>query len=148
MARVSTYLNFSRNTEEAFNFYKSVFGGDFSGGGIARFRDIPSTGDMPPMAEEDKNLVMHIELLILGGHVLMGTDAPESMGFNVLKGNNIYINLEPNTREETKKLFEKLSDDGKITMELQDMFWGAYFGSCTDKFGIQWMFNCTEKQSL
>jgi PhnB protein len=80
MARVSTYLNFSRNTEEAFNFYKSVFGGEFGGGGkIARFSDIPSHEGMPPLPEEDKNLVMHIELPLLGDHVLMGTDAPESM---------------------------------------------------------------------
>ena len=145
MARVSTYLNFSRNTEEAFNFYKSIFGGEYSGGGVARFSDIPPTEGMPPMADKDKNLIMHIELPILGGHVLMGTDAPQSMGFNVNFGNNVYINLEPDTRAETKRLFEALSAGGKITMELQDMFWGAYYGSCTDKFGVQWMFNCIGK---
>jgi PhnB protein len=145
MARVSTYLNFSRNTEEAFNFYKTVFGGEFGGNGIARFGDIPAMEGMPPMAEADKNLVMHIELNITGGHVLMATDAPETMGFTVNFGNNVHINLEPDTRGETKKLFDALSAGGKITMDLQDMFWGAYFGSCTDKFGVQWMFNCTEK---
>jgi len=145
MARVSIYLNFSRNTEEVFNFYKSVFGGEFSGGGIARFRDIPPAEGMPPIAEEDKDLVMHIELPILGGCLLMGTDAPPSMGFNVNFGNNVHINLEPDTKVETKRLFQALSADGKVTMELQDMFWGAYYGSCTDKYGVQWMFNCTEK---
>jgi len=145
MARVSTYLNFPRNTEEVFNFYKSVFGGKFGNNGIARFGDIPQQEGMPTMAEEDKNLVMHIELEILGGHVLMGTDAPESMGFNVNFGNNLYLNLEPDTRSETKKLFDALSAGGIVTMELQDMFWGAYYGSCTDKFGVQWMFNCVEK---
>lgn len=145
MARVSTYLNFPRNAEEAFNFYKSVFGGEFGSGGIARFKDIPPADDMHPIAEEDKNLVMHIELQILGAHTLMATDAPESMGFNVNFGNNVHINLEPDTRVETKKLFEALSAGGKVTMELQDMFWGAYYGSCIDKFGVQWMFNCTEK---
>ncbi len=144
MARVSTYLNFPNNTEEAFRFYQSVFGGEFNGG-VARFRDIPPSPDMPPFSEEDKNLVMHIELNILGGHVLMGTDAPESMGFKVNFGNNVHINLEPDTREETKRLFTALSEGGKVTMELQDMFWGAYYGSCTDKYGVQWMFNCTEK---
>ena len=142
MARTSTYLNFARNTEEAFNFYKSVFGGEFGGPGVHRFNEVPSAEGMPPMPEEDKNLVMHIELPILGGHVLMATDAPESMGFKVNFGNNIHINLEPDTKEETKKLFDALSAGGKVTMELQDMFWGAYFGSCTDKFGVQWMFNC------
>jgi len=145
MARVSTYLNFSRNAEEAFNFYRSIFGGEFSGGGIARFRDVPTAEGMPPLTEEDKNLIMHIELPILGGHVLMGTDAPETMGFHVHSGNNVHINLEPDTRDETKKLFDELSSGGKVTMELQEMFWGAYYGSCTDKFGIQWMFNCAAK---
>lgn len=145
MARTSTYLNFPRNTEEAFNFYKEVFGGEFGNNGIARFGDIPPSDEMPPMAEADKNLIMHVEIAITGGHILMGTDAPESMGFKVNKGNNVYINLEPDTKAETKKLFDALSAGGTITMELQDMFWGAYYGSCTDKFGVNWMFNCEEK---
>lgn len=145
MAKTSTYLNFSRNTEEAFNFYKSVFGGDFVGAEIHRMGEVPTDPNQPAMAEADKNLVMHIALPILGGHVLMGTDAPESMGFKVEVGNNVHINLEPDTRMETKKLFDALSSGGKVGMELQEMFWGDYFGSCTDKFGIQWMFNCTSK---
>ena len=145
MARVSTYLNFPRHTEEAFIFYKSIFGGEFAGNGISRFGDIPPSDGMPPIAEADKNLIMHIELPILGGHSLMGTDAPESMGFTVQPGNNVYINLEPDTRKETKRLFDALSIGGKVTMDLQDMFWGDYFGSCTDKFGVQWMFNCSAK---
>jgi PhnB protein len=145
MARVSTYLNFPNHTEEAFTFYRSVFGGEFSGGGITRFSDIPAPEGMPPLTDEDKHLIMHMELPILGGHVLMGTDAPESMGFAVNYGNNMHINLEPDTRTETKRLFTALSAGGTITMELQDMFWGAYFGSCTDKFGVLWMFNCNEK---
>jgi PhnB protein len=144
MARVSTYLNFATQTEEAFNFYKSVFGGEFTGG-INRFSDIPPSDGMPPVGEDIKNLVMHIELPILGGHVLMGTDSPAQMGFTVNFGNNIHINLEPDTREETRKLFNALSAGGKVTMELQDMFWGAYYGSCTDKYGVQWMFNCANE---
>lgn len=145
MARVSTYLNFPRNTWEVFNFYKSVFGGEFIGGGIARFGDIPPAEGLPPLAEADKNLIMHIELPILGGHVLMGTDAPDSMGFTVISGNNVNIMLEPDSREETKRLFDALSAGGTITQDLQMMFWGAYYGACTDQYGIQWMFNCTEK---
>ena len=145
MARVSTYLNFPHHTEEAFNFYKSVFGGEFGGDGIARFGDIPATEGMPPLADTEKNLVMHIELPILGGYLLMGTDAPESMGFSVNFGNNVHLNLEPDTRAETKRLFDALASGGFITQDLQDMFWGAYYGSCTDQFGVQWMFNCTEK---
>lgn len=142
MAQVGTYLNFSRNTEEAFLFYQSVFGGEFSRGGIARMRDIPSVEGMPQIADKDKNLVMHVELPILGGHLLMGTDAPESMGFKVKFGNNVYISLETDTREEPKRLFNALSTGGIIIQELQDMFWGSYYGSCADKYGVQWMINC------
>lgn len=144
MARVSTYLNFGRNTEEAFNFYRSVFGTEFNGP-IARFKDIPPQEGMPPMPVSVMDLVMHIELPITGGHVIMGTDAPEEMGFKVNLGNNTHINLEPDTREEAKRLFDKLSVGGNISMPLQDMFWGAYFGSFTDKYGINWMVNCDKK---
>lgn len=145
MARTNTYLNFPRNTEEAFNFYRSVFGGEFTGGGVGRFKDVPRTEGMPSLAKEDENLIMHIELPITGGHVLMGTDAPESFGFHVNFGNNIYISLEPDTRSETKKLFDALSAGGQVIEEMQEMFWGAYYGSCTDKFGVNWMFNCPAK---
>lgn len=144
MASVSTYLNFVRNTEEAFNFYKSVFGTDFIGD-IMRFKDIPPSENMPPLPDSDKNLVMHVTLPIIGGHKLMGTDAPDSMGFKVNFGNNVYINIEPDTRKETKRLFDALSKGGTIEQELQDMFWGDYYGSCKDKYGVQWMFNCSEK---
>ena len=142
MARTSTYLNFSRNTEEAFLFYQSVFGGEFDGG-IHRMGEVEA-GE-PKLSEEDKNLVMHVALPILGGHVLMGTDAPESMGFKLTFGNNVFINLEPDTRGETDRLFKALKEGGKVGMELQEMFWGGYFGSCTDKFGVQWRFNCASK---
>lgn len=144
MAKVSTYLNFPRKTEEAFNFYRSVFGGEFIGG-IHRFSEVPPQEGMPEMNEEDKNLIMHISLPILGGHVLMGTDAPETMGFKVNQGNNIYLNLEPDTRAEADELFSKLSVGGKVETEMQEMFWGAYYGSFTDKYGIQWMINCDAK---
>ena len=143
MATTSIYLNFSNQTEEAFNFYKQVFGTDFIGD-ISRMSQAPENPENP-LSLADKNLVMHVALPILGGVQLMGTDAPESMGFKMNFGNNVYINLEPDTKAETKKLFDKLSGGGTVTMALQDMFWGAYFGSCTDKYGINWMFNCTEK---
>lgn len=146
MAIVSTYLNFPRSTEEAFNFYKSIFGTEFVGDGIMRFKDIPPSEEFPPLPEADKNLVMHVALPILGGHYLMGTDAPESMGFKVNFGNNMYISLSTDTRKETKRIFEALSDGGVVEQELQDMFWGDYYGSCKDKFGVKWMFNCAEKE--
>ena len=125
MARVSTYLNFPNYTEEAFNFYKSVFGTGFTEPGFRRFGDMPPMEGMPPTPDDLKNLVMHVELPITGGHILMGTDAPEQMGFNVNFGNNMHINLEPDSREETKRLFDALSAGGKVEMELQDMFWGC-----------------------
>ena len=146
MARVSTYLNFPRSTEEAFLFYKSVFGGDFAGP-IMRFGDIPDQPGQPPAAEADKNLVMHVELPILGGHALMGTDAPESMGFTVVAGNNVMINLEPDTRAETDRLFAALAEGGKVEMPLAEMFWGGYFGSLVDRYGVRWMLNCAEPRA-
>ena len=145
MATVNIYLTFNGNCEEAFNFYKSVFGGDFFGGKIMRFGDMPPQEGAPTMAEGDKNLVIHVALPITGGHMLMGTDAPETMGFKVNFGNNVHINLQIDTRDETRNLFMALSAGGVVSMDLQDMFWGDYFGSCTDKFGVQWMFNCPEK---
>ena len=145
MAKVSTYLNFPRTTEEAFNFYKSVFGGEFVGG-INRMGQVPADPSRPPMAEADKNLVMHVALPILGGHMLMGTDAPESMGFKVNMGNNVYINLEPDSKEEADRLFAALSAGGKAEMPMQDMFWGDYFGSLTDKYGVQWMINYSKQK--
>ena len=145
MARVSIYLNFPRNTEEVFNFYKSIFGGEFNGGGIGRMGDFPPPEGMPQIADADKNLIMHIQLPILDGVLLMGTDAPESMGFKVNVGNNVHICIDPETKAETDRLFNALSEGGQVTMALQNTFWEAYYGACTDKFGIQWMFNCTAK---
>ena len=145
MARTSTYLNFPGNTEEAFNFYKSVFRTDFGGNGIHRFGDIPAEEGQPPIADNVKKMVLHVELPILGGHVLMATDSPKEMGMTVIQGNNMHICLEPETKAETKTLFDALSQGGNITMPLADMFFGSYFGTCTDRFGINWMFNCIEK---
>jgi PhnB protein len=148
MPRVSTYLNFPRSTEDAFSFYKSVFKTEYPAP-IARFKDVPPQPGCPPLAEADRNLVMHVELPILGGHVLMGTDAPESMGFTLTPGNNVSINLEPDTRAETERLFEALSNGGKIERlkcPRQEMFWGGYFFcSLTDRFGVRWMFNSPAK---
>ncbi|HVR51027.1 MAG TPA: VOC family protein [Pseudorhodoferax sp.] len=145
MARVSTYLNFHRQTEEAFNFYRGVFGGDFIGG-LRRMGEAPAMPGQPPLSDADKRLVMHVELATLGEHVLMGTDAPESMGFQLRQGNNVHINLEPDTRADTDRLFAALAAGGTVQMPLQQMFWGDYFGSLTDRFGICWMLNCSSKR--
>lgn len=147
-ARTSTYLNFPGTTEEAFLFYKSVFGSEFSGKGIQRFGDIPQKEGNPTIAEEIKKMVLHVELPILGGHILMATDAPKEMGMTVTQGNNMHICVEPESKAETKILFDALSKGGTIIMPLEDMFFGAYFGEFTDKFGINWMFNCIENNNI
>ena len=144
-ARVTTYLNFPGTTEEAFNFYRSVFRTEFSGKGIQRFGDIPTEANHHPIAENVKKMILHVELPILGGHVLMATDSPTEMGFNLIQGNNMHICLEPSSKAETKNIFDALSNGGNITMPLADMFFGAYFGTCTDKYGINWMFSYSEK---
>ena len=140
-ARVATYLNFAGNTEEAFKFYRGVFKTEFVGRGIQRFGEIPAGDGNPPVADSVKNMVLHVQLPITGGHILMGTDAPKEMGFNLTPGNNMHICVEPETREEAKRLFDALAAGGNVTMPLQDMFFGAYFGELTDKYGINWMIN-------
>jgi uncharacterized glyoxalase superfamily protein PhnB/uncharacterized protein YndB with AHSA1/START domain len=146
-ARVSTWLNFPDKTEEAFNFYRSVFQTEFGGKGIQRLGDFPATEGHPPLSEDDKKLVLFIELPITGGHILMGTDAPESMGFKVIPGNNMHIYVEPETKAETKRLYDGLSVDGVVEMSLQDAFWGAYYGNFTDKYGINWMLSFKETET-
>jgi PhnB protein len=144
VASVSTYLNFAGNTEEAFEFYKSVFGTEYLGP-IARHGDVPVPEGQPGPSDELKNLVINVALPILGGHVLMGTDAVPEMGFNVVQGNNSYICLHPDTRAEADTLFAKLSAGGEVEMDLAEQFWGDYFASWTDKFGTKWMVNTSAK---
>jgi PhnB protein len=145
MSKVSIYLNFAGNTEEAFNFYKSVFKTEFVAP-IMYNRDIPPHVGMPPLPPNELGKVMNVALPILGGTVIMATDMLESMGHKLKIGNNTTINLEPDTREETERLYNALSEGATECMPLQDMFWGAYWGVCLDRFGIRWMFNCMEKK--
>lgn len=144
MARVTTYLNFMGNTEEAFEFYKSVFGTEFEGP-LMRMGDVTAEG-MPEMTDAEKKMIMHIELPILGGHMLMGTDMIESMGHSLQIGNNVTLNLEPDTEEETRRLFAALSEGGSDCVELEAMYWGALWGTFLDRFGIRWMFNFALEQ--
>ena len=134
MATINTYLNFNGNTEEAFNFYKSVFGGEFRT--LQRLKDTPEA-DKIPLNEQEK--IMHVALPI-GGNLLMGTDVLESMP-KVIFGTNSSISIDAASEEEANRLFNGLSTGGKIEMSLEKMFWGAYFGFFTDKFGVQWMVN-------
>ena len=136
MATINPYLNFPGNTEEAFNFYKSVFGGEFTV--LQRFKETPEAGNVPA-SEQDK--IMHIALPIGKGNMLMATDALESMGQTLTTGNNFSIAIQVESEEEADKLFNGLSAGGQVTMPLEKAFWGAYFGMCTDKFGVQWMVN-------
>ena len=142
MAHLNPYLHFDGNAEEAMNFYKSVFGGEFLGG-ISRMKDAPGTENFP---EDEKNRVMHISLPIGKNSVLMASDTCPSMGHNFIVGNNNDISVSPNSREEADKLFNGLSEGGIVEVPIADMFWGDYFGSLKDKFGISWMINYHEQQ--
>jgi PhnB protein len=134
MSAINPYLNFNGNTEEAFNFYKSVFGGEFMGG-VMRYKDMPDGDQMP---EDEGQKVMHVTLPIKDGY-LMGTDTLESMGQKTTFGDNCQIIISPDSREEADTLFSGLSAGGKVETPMQDMFWGAYFGAFTDKFDVKWM---------
>jgi PhnB protein len=141
MATLNPYLNFAGNTEEAFTFYRSVFGGDFTT--LQRFKDTPEAGRVP---EKEKDMLMHVSLPVGKGNSLMATDALDSMGHKLIVGNNIQLSLEAESKDEAEKLFKGLSAGGKVTMSLKDTFWGAYFGMLVDKFGIQWMVNYTHQK--
>ena len=139
MGFVSTYINTQGQTEEAFEFYKSVFGGDFTD--LVRFRDMDMGPASQNLSEADLNCVLHIELPILGGHVLEGTDALASLGHQLQLGNNFSINLHPDSRDEADRLYAGLSVGSANAPGMADMPWGAYWGSFEDRFGIRWMIN-------
>lgn len=135
--KVHPYLNFDGTAEEAFDFYRSVFGGEFKGS--MRMREAPE-GDK--LSEEEQNRIMHIALPIGDDVFLMASDIIPSMGHKLQRGNQTYVLLAPENREEANRLFKGLSQGGEIEMEIQEMFWGDYFGSFVDRFGIRWMINC------
>ncbi|MDF2383783.1 VOC family protein [Nostoc ellipsosporum NOK] len=140
MITLNPYLNFPGTSEEAFNFYKNVFGGEFRA--VMRYGD---TSDGEKMPAELRDKITHISLPI-GNNVIMATDAMESMGQTLTGGNNNYICVTPDSLEETRRIFEALSAGGEVEMTLEKMFWGAWFASFKDKFGICWMLDFTEKQ--
>ena len=137
MPTISPYMIFEGNTEQAFNFYKGVFGGDFLN--VQRFKDIPEGSNLPP-AEKEK--LMHIALPIGKANTLMAGDALESMG-NGRPGTNFQLCVESDSKEEADKIYNGLSVGGKNTMPISDTSRGSYFGMLTDKFGIEWMVNYT-----
>lgn len=136
MLSINPYLNFQGNTEEAFNFYKSVFGSEFVM--LQRFSDTPHGAALP---EHERNKIMHVALPIGQNLILMGTDGLESMGQKVSPGNNFSLAIGPSSEAEAEDIFKKLSEGGQVTMPLEKTFWNAYFGMLKDKFGIQWMVN-------
>ena len=141
MAQVNPYLTFNGNCEEAFNFYKSVFGGEFTY--IGKFKDMPSEQPIPEGVGE---LIMHVSLPISKETILMASDANEAFGQTATAGTNFSVSINAENEDEAKKLFDGLSSGGKITMPLEKTFWGALFGMFTDKFGIHWMVNYDYEQ--
>lgn len=133
---INPYLNFAGNTKEAFNFYKSVFGGEFSG--LHRFKDMPME-EHENLPESDQDKIMHISLPIGDGNMLMASDSLESMGQKLTEGNNFYISIHTDSKEEADRLFNGLSEGGDIRMPMNDVEWGSYFGMLKDRFGIRWM---------
>jgi PhnB protein len=142
MAAINPYLTFAGKAEEAFNFYKSVFGGEFAM--LQRFKDTPGSGQTDP---KDSNLIMHVALPIGKSNVLMASDVAGPMANGFKEGNNISISISANTKEEADKLYNGLSAGGKQTLPMADQFWGSYFGMLTDKFGINWMMSFDANQT-
>ena len=139
MTSVNAYLTFEGNCEEAFNHYRSVFGGEFPY--VGRFKDMPSE---TPLSEKDQNKIMHMSLPVGGNTMLMGSDSAGEWGGKTIVGNNISLSINTESTEEADRVFNGLSAGGTVTMPLNKTFWGAYFGMFTDKFGINWMVNYDE----
>ncbi len=137
MPRLHSYLNFPGNAEEAFGFYRAVFGGEISS--LVRFKDLPVEG--MSISKEDEDKIMHISLPIAEDSILMASDVLESLGQQLVQGNNVYVSVHPDTREGADRVFNALSEGAEVEMPIADQVWGDYFGSLKDKFGIMWMVN-------
>jgi len=133
--KLDPYLNFAGNTEAAFNFYKKVFGGEFSA--LMRFGELPGADKMP---EKDRNKLLHVSLPV-GSSTLLGTDALESMNQKLTMGDNFHITIQIDNEPETRRIFDALSDGGAVILPLSKEFWADLYGMCKDKFGVQWMIN-------
>jgi len=141
MTTINTYLAFNGNCEEAFLFYKSVFGGEYSH--IAKFDEMPEDPKCP-ISEEDKDKVMHVSLPISKETVLMGSDTGGEWSDGFKQGNNFSISIAAKSKDDADRFFNKLSQGGQVVMPMDKTFWGSYFGMFTDKFGIQWMVSFDE----
>lgn len=141
MLRITPYLHFMGNTEEAMNFYKSVLGGEFTI--FSRYKDIPGAEKMPA---SDQEKIIHVSLAINDGYTIMATDMLQSMEQELVAGNNFHICLHTKSEAEANRIFNAIAAAGKIEMPLNKTFWGSYFGMCTDKFGIRWMIEHNSNQ--
>lgn len=140
MAKFNTSLTFNGNAEEAFNFYRTVFGGEFAS--VMRWKDMPGgCGENRALPESEQNKIMHMSLPLGEGQVLMGNDSLNSNGGPVNIGTNVHIVIGPDSQEQGDQYFARLSEGGTAIMPMQNTFWNAYFGILIDKFGIQWMLN-------
>ncbi|MCB0395395.1 MAG: VOC family protein [Flavobacteriales bacterium] len=139
MATVNVYLTFDGNCKEAFDFYKSVFGGDFQS--VNTFGEMPPQEGRPPLPEEMKKRLMHISLPISKETSIMGSDIMPGMGPDLNVGNNFSLSVHPSSKGEADKIFQALAQGGQVNMPMEETFWNAYFGMLTDKFGINWMVN-------
>ena len=143
MTTVNIYLNFNGNCEEAFLFYKSVFGSEFSY--LGRFKDMPPQEGMPPLPKGMENMIMHVGLPISKETMIMGSDTGGEWAPAFHQGNNFSISITTDSKEEADRLFYGLSEDGQIIMPLNVTFWGDYYGMFTDKFGVSWMVSYNTK---
>jgi|SRR5690606_27307442 len=141
MTVINPYLTFQGNCEEAFNYYKEVFGGEFSY--MGRFSEMPPQEGVT-LSEEDGNKIMHMSLPISKETILMGSDSGGEWAPQMIVGNNISLSITAESKEDADRFFNMLSDGGKVTMPMDQTFWGDYFGMCTDKFGINWMVSLGE----
>nr|WP_029033200.1 VOC family protein [Salinimicrobium terrae] len=143
MEKLNPYLTFPGNCEEAFNFYRSIFGGEFSF--IGRFRDMPSDEGLI-IPEYKMNKIMHIALPLGKECLLMGSDCDDGWCPDVVFGNNVSLSINTESKEKADILFESLCKEGKINMQIGDVFWGSYYGMCTDKFGVTWIINYSKPE--
>ena len=143
MAATNIYLTFDGNCREAFEFYKSIIGGEFEFSGT--FEEMPPQDGMPPMSEEMKKRIMHISLPLSQGTRLMGSDNFPGMSPPLKRGNDYSIMLSAGSKHEADRFFSGLSQGGEVEMEMQDTFWGSYFGSLCDKYGIRWMISFSQE---
>ena len=143
MPTVNVYLTFNGNCKEAFDFYKSVFGGEFPY--VGTFAEMPPQEGMPPVPDDFKDKIMHISLPVSDETVIMGSDTGGEWASDFKQGNNFSISINADSKAEADKLFNGLSEGGKVTMPMDSTFWGDYFGMFTDKFGINWMVGFNEE---